>query len=83
MQHVFIKCIKFLIHLIHCNSGIVDMAADIDIIGRVELKGGGNVDGMDNAVVDWHNVVVNVGEVGTGGSVVITIEELWSALCKA
>ena len=64
------------------GGGIVDMAADIDIISRVEFKGGGNVDGMDNAVVDWHNVVVNVGEVGTGGSVVITIEELWSALRK-
>ena len=38
---------------------------------------------MDNAVVDWHNVVVDVGEVGTGGVVVVTIEELWSVLRKA
>ena len=33
--------------------------------------------------MDWHDVVVDVGEVGTGGGVVVTIEELWSALCKA
>ena len=64
------------------GGGTVDMAADVDIIGRVEFRGGGIVDGMDNAVVDWHNVV-DVGEVGTGGGVVVTIEELWSALCKA
>ena len=64
------------------GGGIVDIAADIDIIGRVEFKGGENFNGMDNAVVDWHDVVVNVGEVGTGGSVVITIEELWSTLRK-
>ena len=59
------------------------MAADVDIIGRVEFRGGGIVDGMDNAIVDWHNVVVDVGEVGTGGRVVVTIEELWSVLRKA
>ena len=59
------------------------MAADIDIIGCIEFRGGGIVDGMDNAVVDWYDVVVDVGEVGTGGGVVITIEELWSALRKA
>ena len=59
------------------------MAADVYIIGRNEFRGGGIVDGMDNAVVDWHDVVVDVGEVGTGGGVVITIEELWSALYKA
>ena len=59
------------------------MAADVDIIGRVEFRGGGIVDGMDNTVVDWYDVVVDVGEVGTGGGVVITIEELWSALRKA
>ena len=59
------------------------MAADVDIIGHVEFRGGGIVDGMDNAVVDWYDVVVDVGEVGTGGGVVITIEELWSALRKA
>ena len=59
------------------------MAADVDIIGLVEFRGGGIVDGMDNAVVDWYDVVVDVGEVGTGGGVVITIEELWSALRKA
>ena len=59
------------------------MAADADIIGRVEFRGGGIVNGMDNAVVDWHGVVVDVGEVGTGGGVVVTIEELWSALRKA
>ena len=59
------------------------MAADVDIIGRVEFRGGGIVDGMGNAVVDWHDVVVDVGEVGTGGRVVVTIEELWSALRKA
>ena len=47
------------------------------------LRGGGIVDGMDNTVVDWHDVVVDVGEVGTGGGVVVTIEELWSALRKA
>ena len=47
-----------------CNSGwnetsdvtavgrIVDMAADVDIIGRVDLRGGGIVDGMDNTVED-------------------------------
>ena len=64
-------------------GGIVDMAADVDIIGRIEFRAGGIVDGMDNAIVDWHNVVVNVGEVGTGGGVVVTIEELWSALRKA
>ena len=33
--------------------------------------------------MDWHDVVVDVGEVGTGGGVVVTIEELWSALRKA
>ena len=60
------------------GGGIVDMAADVDIIGRVEFRGGGIVDGMDNAVVDWHDV----GEVGTGGGVVVTIEELWLALHK-
>ena len=65
------------------GGGIVDMAADVDIIGRVEFRGGEIVDGMDNTVVDWHDVVVDVDEVGTGGGVVITIEELWSALCKA
>ena len=65
------------------GGGIVDMAADVDIIGRVEFRGGGIVDGMDNAVVDWYDVAVDVGEVGTGGGVVITIEELWSALRKA
>ena len=65
------------------GGGIVDMAADVDIISRVEFRGGGIVDGMDNAVVDWYDVVVDVGEVGTGGGVVITIEELWSALRKA
>ena len=59
------------------------MAADIDIISRVKFKGGGIVDGMDYAVVDWYDVVVDVGEVGTDGGVVVTIEELWSALCKA
>ena len=59
------------------------MAADVDIISRVEFRGGGIVDGMDNAVVDRYDVVVDVGEVGTGGGVVITIEELWSALRKA
>ena len=56
------------------GGGIVDMAADIDIIGRVEFSGGGIFDGMDNAVVDWHNVAVDVGEVGTGGGVVVTIQ---------
>ena len=65
------------------GGGIVDMAADIDIIGHVEFRGGGIVDGMDDAVVDWHDVAVDVSEVGTGGGVVVTIEELWSALCKA
>ena len=65
------------------GGGIVDMAADIDIIGHVEFRGGGIVDGMDNAVVDWHNVAVDVGEVGTGGGGVVTIEELWSALRNA
>ena len=65
------------------GGGIVDMAADVDIIGRVEFRGGGIIDGMDDAAVDWHNVVVDVGEVGTGGGVVVTIEELWSALHKA
>ena len=65
------------------GGGIVDMAADVDIISRVEFRGGGIVDGMDNAIVDWHNVVVDVDEVGTGGGVVVTIEELWSALHKA
>ena len=29
------------------------MAADVDIVGRIEFRGGGIVDGMDNAVVDW------------------------------
>ena len=63
---------------------IVDMAADIGIISRVEFRGRGIVDGMDNVIVDWHDVVVHVGEVGTGGGVVVvTIEELWSALRKA
>ena len=33
--------------------------------------------------MDWYDVVVDVGEVGTGGGVVITIEKLWSALRKA
>ena len=33
--------------------------------------------------MDWHNVAVDVGEVGTGGGVVVTIEELWSALRNA
>ena len=65
------------------GCGIVDMAGDVDIIGRVEFRGGGIVDGMDNAVVDWHDVVVDVSEVGTGGGVVVTIEELWLALRKA
>ena len=32
--------------------------------------------------MDWHNVVVDVGEVGTGGGVVVTREELWLALCN-
>ena len=65
------------------GGGIVDMAADVDIIGRIEFRGGGIVDGMDNTVVDRYDVVVDVGEVGTGGGVVITIEELWSARRKA
>ena len=65
------------------GGGIVDIAADVDIIGRVEFKVGGIVNGIDNAVVDWHDVVVDVGEVGTGGGVVVTREELWSALRKA
>ena len=59
------------------------MAADVDIIGCFEFRGKGIVNGMDDAVVDWHDVVVLVGEVGTGGGVVVTIEELWLALCKA
>ena len=59
------------------------MAADADIIGRIEFRGGGIVDGIDNAVVDWQDVVVDVGEVGTGGGMVVTIEELWLALSKA
>ena len=33
--------------------------------------------------MDWHDVVVDVSEVGTGGGVVVTIEDLWLALCKA
>ena len=61
---------------------IVGMAADVDIISHVEFRGGGIVDSMDDTVVDWHGVVVNVGEVGTGGRVVVTIEELWSVLCR-
>ena len=61
------------------GGGIVGMAADIDIIGHVEFRGGGIVDGMDDTIVDWHDVAV----VGTGGGVVVTIEELWSVLCKA
>ena len=65
------------------GGGIVDMAADIDIIGCIKFRGGGIVDGMDNAVVYWHNVAVDVGEVGTGGGVIVTIEELWSALRNA
>ena len=66
------------------GGGIVDMAADVDIIGRVEFRGaGGIVNGMDYAVVDWHDVVVDVSEVGTGDGVVVTIEELWSGLRKA
>ena len=65
------------------GGGIVDMAADVDIIGRIEFRGGGIVDGMDNAIANWHDVVVNVGEVGTGGGVVVMREELWSALRKA
>ena len=65
------------------GGGVVDMAADVDILGHVEFRGGGIVNGMDDTVVDWHDVVVNVGEVGTGGRVVVTIEELWSALRKA
>ena len=44
------------------------MAADVDIIGRVEFRGGGIVDGMGNAVVDWHDIVVDVSEVGTGSN---------------
>ena len=63
-------------------GGIVGMAADVDIIGRVEFRDGGIVDGMDDAVVDWHDVV-DVCEVGTGGGVVVMIEELWSVLCQA
>ena len=63
------------------GGGIVDMAADVDIIGHIEFRGGGIVNGTDNAIVDWHDV--DVGEVGTGGGVVVTIEELWSALRKA
>ena len=59
------------------------MAADVDKIGRFEFRGKGIVNGMDDALVDWHDVVVHAGEVGTGGGVVVTIEELWSALCKA
>ena len=51
------------------GGGIVDIAADVDIIGRIEFRDGGIVNGMDNAVVDWHDVVVDVGEVGTGGGV--------------
>ena len=59
------------------------MAADVDIIGHVEFRGGGIVNGMYNSIVDWHNIVVEVGKVGTGSRVVVMIEELWSALCKA
>ena len=33
-------------------GGIVDMAADVDIIGRIELRGGGIVDGMNNTIED-------------------------------
>ena len=58
------------------GGGIVDMAADVDIIGRVEFRGGRIVDGMNDGVVDWHDVVVDVDKVGTGGGVVVTIEEL-------
>ena len=35
-------------------TAAVDMAADVDIVGRIEFRGGGIVNGMDNAVVDWH-----------------------------
>ena len=52
------------------------MAADVDIISRVEFRVGGIVDGMDDAIVDWQDVFVDVGEVRTGGGVVVTIEEL-------
>ena len=65
------------------GGGIVGMAADVDIIGCVEFRGGGIVDGMDDALVNCHGVVVDVGEVGTGGGVVVTIEKLWLVLCKA
>ena len=58
------------------GGGIVDMAVDVDIIGRVEFRGGGIVDGMDDTIVDWHDVVVDVSEVETGGGVIVTIEEL-------
>ena len=69
--------------VVTAGGGIVGMAAYVDIIGRVEFRGGGIVDGKEDAIVDWHDIVVDVGEVGTGGRVVVTIEELWSELCKA
>ena len=34
------------------GGGILGMAADVDIIGRAKFRGGGIVDGMDDAVVD-------------------------------
>ena len=56
---------------------IVGRAADVDIIGCVELVGGGIVTSTNGTVV------VDVDEVGIGSGEVMMTKELFSALCKA
>ena len=72
-----------------CNSGgietsevtaegrLVGRAADVDIIGCVELVGGGIVTSTDGAVA------VDVDAAGIGSGEVSTTKELFSALCNA
>ena len=61
---------------------IVGRAADMEIINRIEFGGEGIVTGIDDTVGDRYDLAVNVNEVGTGSKVVVTIEGIWSALCK-
>ena len=65
------------------EGGIVGIAADVEIIGRVEFGGGGIVAGTDDAVADGYDMAVDVDEEHTGGGEVVTIEGVLSALCKA
>ena len=54
------------------EGGIFGRAGDMEIIGRIKFS-----------VVDGYDVAISVNEVGSGGGVLVTTEELLLALCKA